>query len=399
MESFSETTAPPPPLFQLETKGCVLVVDDEPAVRRASMRVLQSAGYTVVEAADGNCAIETLRTREFDAVLSDITMPGMSGVQLLRNIRDIDPDLPVVLLTANPAMETAVEAVELGALKYMIKPVAPRELTEMMAQAVKTGRVAKFKRKMVASVGRTTTLMVDRSTMERALDGALSTLWMAYQPIVNLKKRKVMANEALMRTTARDFPHPGAFLGVAEKLDRIQDVGRAIRCRIASDLVSHPPQGLVFVNLHPADLLDEELYAVDAPLAPFARSIVLEITEREALADKGDVVEHAKALRALGYRIAIDDLGAGYSGLNHFAALKPEVAKIDMQLVRDIDTDEVKQKLVTSLVTLCGDLGTSVVAEGVETAEERDKLAALGCNYLQGYLFAKPGKPYPAVAW
>src|SRR5687768_6877454 len=128
MESFSETTAPPPPLFQLETKGCVLVVDDEPAVRRANMRVLQTAGYTVVEAADGSHAIEALRTREFDVVLSDITMPGMSGVQLLRNIRDIDPDMPVVLLTANPAMETAVEAVELGALKYMIKPVAPREL-------------------------------------------------------------------------------------------------------------------------------------------------------------------------------------------------------------------------------------------------------------------------------
>jgi EAL domain-containing protein (putative c-di-GMP-specific phosphodiesterase class I) len=105
----------------------------------------------------------------------------------------------------------------------------------------------------------------------------------------------------------------------------------------------------------------------------------------------------ASRLRKLGYRIAIDDLGAGYAGLNYFAQLTPEVVKIDMALVRNIDRETIKQRLVGSLVNLCRGLDMLVVAEGVETADECNTIVELGCDLLQGYLFARPGRPFPEV--
>ena len=100
-------------------------------------------------------------------------------------------------------------------------------------------------------------------------------------------------------------------------------------------------------------------------------------------------------LRKFGYRIAIDDLGAGYAGLTSFAQLEPEVVKVDMSLVRGIDSSPVKQKLVRSIIALCTELGIQLVAEGIETPAERDTLVGLGGDLCQGYLFAKPGRGFP----
>ena len=105
------------------------------------------------------------------------------------------------------------------------------------------------------------------------------------------------------------------------------------------------------------------------------------------------------ALRRMGFRIAIDDLGAGYAGLTSFATLEPEFVKLDMSLVRDIDKSHTKEALVRSMATVCRELGMMVVAEGVETPEERDLLVALNCDFLQGYILAKAGKPFPTFVW
>jgi EAL domain-containing protein (putative c-di-GMP-specific phosphodiesterase class I) len=104
-------------------------------------------------------------------------------------------------------------------------------------------------------------------------------------------------------------------------------------------------------------------------------------------------------LRALGFRIAIDDLGAGYAGLTSFAVLEPEIVKLDMSLVRDVHKHPTKQKLIRSMTALCKDMGMTVVAEGIENVEERDAVIDLGCDLLQGYLFAKPGRAFPEFAW
>ena len=94
--------------------------------------------------------------------------------------------------------------------------------------------------------------------------------------------------------------------------------------------------------------------------------------------------------------MAIDDLGAGYAGLTSFASVTPEVVKLDMSLIRGVDKESTKQKLIRSLAAVCKEMGMLVISEGVEIIEERDVLVGLGCDMFQGYLFARPGKPFPA---
>ena len=152
---------------------------------------------------------------------------------------------------------------------------------------------------------------------------------------------------------------------------------------------------MLFVNLHTHDLLDEELFDPKSPLAAAAENVVLEITERASLHHIRDVQARIGRLREMGFRIAVDDLGAGYAGLTSFAQLEPEVVKLDMSLVRNVHTQPTKQTLVRTMISMCKELGMKIVAEGIESPEERDVIVAAGCDLMQGYLFAKPGKPFP----
>jgi EAL domain-containing protein (putative c-di-GMP-specific phosphodiesterase class I) len=102
-------------------------------------------------------------------------------------------------------------------------------------------------------------------------------------------------------------------------------------------------------------------------------------------------------LRKLGYRIAVDDLGAGYAALGALASLEPEVVKLDMSLVRDIERHPVKQRVVTAIASLCRELGGRVVAEGVETKAELDTITNAGIDLIQGYLIAKPQRGFASV--
>jgi len=136
-----------------------------------------------------------------------------------------------------------------------------------------------------------------------------------------------------------------------------------------------------------------------SPLAAIAPRVVLEITERASLDGVREAKARIHALRELGFRIAIDDLGAGYAGLTSFAMLEPEFVKLDLSLVRDVHASAVKQKLVGSMTALCKDMGIAVIAEGIESAHERDCLLGLGCELLQGYLIARPGRAFPEVSY
>jgi EAL domain-containing protein (putative c-di-GMP-specific phosphodiesterase class I) len=124
-----------------------------------------------------------------------------------------------------------------------------------------------------------------------------------------------------------------------------------------------------------------------------APRVVLEITERASLSDVKDLRARLNTLRDLGFRIAIDDLGAGYAALTSFPLLEPDIVKIDMSLVRDIDSQPMKRKLVKSMTSLCREMKIDVVGEGVETNQEREVLVDLGCDLLQGYLIARPAQP------
>jgi EAL domain-containing protein (putative c-di-GMP-specific phosphodiesterase class I) len=378
--------------------GTILVVDDEPSLLAVYLRALRQAGLETEGVGDGLAASALLEKRAFDVIVSDVTMPGMDGVHLLRTVRQRNLDVPVILMTGAPALETAMKAVEYGAFRYIVKPFEPEVLIDAVRQAQRLYRIAQLRREAVALLGTESKQLGDLVALETSFERALQTLWMAYQPIVSWEKRKVFAFEALVRTSEPAIPNPGALLDAAERLDRLLDLGRAVRNCVAP-MVASAPSECVFVNLHTRDLLDEQLFSPDAPLSKVAERVVLEITERAALDDVPDSRARVTRLRSLGFRIAIDDLGAGYAGLTAFAQLEPEVVKFDMSLIRNLHESPPRQKLVTSMAKLFREMGLRVVAEGVETAAERDAVTAAGCELIQGYLFAKPGKPFPVPQW
>lgn len=378
-------------------EGRVLIVDDEAALSRAYVQLLARQGFRAEACVSAQEALRRASTEDFDCIVTDINMPGMNGVELLRQVRAHDRDVPVVLLTGAPAVESAAEAVNYGALQYLLKPVAADELIATVRRAVQLNRLAVTKRSALIQLG-THAGEGGRAALEASFERALESLWIAFQPIVTSDSGQLYGYEALLRSDEPELPHPGAVLDAAERLGRLPDLGRRIRRRALAELTPDQTWSL-FLNLHPRDLADDTLIE-DLEAAPeFLSRIVLEVTERASLDHVPFARERIAVLRELGCRIAIDDLGAGYAGLSSFVQLEPEVVKLDMSLVRAADKSGVKQRLIRSLTDVCKDLGYSVVGEGVETPEERDILIELGCDLLQGYLFGRPGRPFVEPVW
>jgi len=381
----------------LKEEGRLLVVDDEVRLRELFAMILGEAGWQVDVAGSGDEALDLLRGRQYDVVLSDIDMPGMTGLQLLQAVRTRDLDLPVLLVTGHPQVESAVQALEEGALRYLLKPVSPDILTEAVAGAARLHRLARVKRQMLAHLGSDDKLLADRAGLEASFESGLRSLRLVYQPIVRANGGAVYGYEALVRTAEARLPHPGVLFDVAERLDRVHELGRAIRGN-AAELLDRGGIPVAFVNVHPLELSDDALLLPDAPLSRHAPSVVLEITERQSIERVPALNARIKALRKLGYRLAIDDLGAGYAGLTTFAVLAPDVVKLDMALVRGCDHEPVKHQLIRSMTTLCKELGALVVAEGLETPAERDTVVSLGCDLLQGFLLGRPAESAAIMA-
>ncbi len=375
----------------------ILLVDDDEPVLKSFRRLLEIKGFEVVTALDAESAMIALREQTFDAMSTDLSMPGTDGLTLLEHVRRELEDLPVIIMAGDPSLASAMRAMELGARRCLVKPIDGLTFVGALDEAVKSGREARAKREALALVGGVEKVASGRGEAYRVFQSALQTFHMAYQPIVDARERRIVGFEALLRSREPALPTPPALLAAAERLQATHVLGRAIRRRIAEDLARAPEDALVFVNLHPHDLLDEDLYSRTEGFAPHARRIVLELTERASIEAIPDVMERVARLRGLGYAVALDDLGAGYAGLTCFATLEPDVVKLDMGLIRDVHLKKTKQKLVGIVVQLCHDLGVRVVAEGVETTEELDFLLGAGCDWIQGYLLARPGPPFPAL--
>jgi EAL domain-containing protein (putative c-di-GMP-specific phosphodiesterase class I) len=364
------------------------VAEDDLDLLEIVVALLKESGYRTVGVSNGAAAIEHLRKTDIDIVLTDIQMPDANGVDVLRSVREHNLDTPVILMTGNPTLPTAVEALKLGALGYLAKPVPAERLLEAVSEALGLVRLMRLRRQAVAELSGETRFIADRAGLQAAFARAWAGLFMAYQPVMWARDGTCFGHEALLRTTAPDVPGPGVFLDIAERLEKIPELGRQLRDTIARDLDAMP--AAVLVNVHPQELADPELGADADPLSLHADRVVLEITERASLDGVGDLRERVARLRARGFRVAVDDLGAGYAALSSFASLEPDLVKVDISLVRGVDSSHTKRRLIGSISELCRDLGILVVAEGVETEAERQVLVELGCDLLQGFLLGRP---------
>jgi DNA-binding NtrC family response regulator len=184
-----------------ENRPRVLIVDDDVGIRNVLQRCLRARfDLTVVESAEAG--IKAVGETHFDVLLSDVHLEGMDGVELLRRVREHDLDLPVILMTGAPSLETAVKAIEHGALRYLFKPFNLDNLREVLVSAVEIRRLADARRQSLALLGKPAGLAADRAGLDGQVTLAIKTLRMAYQPIVSWKMRRVVGYEALVRSSA-----------------------------------------------------------------------------------------------------------------------------------------------------------------------------------------------------
>jgi EAL domain-containing protein (putative c-di-GMP-specific phosphodiesterase class I) len=226
----------------------------------------------------------------------------------------------------------------------------------------------------------------------RSGPGFAKPLSMAFQPIVDLPNRRIFAHEALVRGADGS--------SAASLLAELNDENRYHfdqQCRIKAvewaAQLAVPAQ--LSINFMPNAVYQAEtciratLEAARRCNFPLER-IIFEVTEQEQVLDLDHLVGILRAYRKQGFRTAIDDFGAGYAGLNLLADFQPDLLKLDMELIRGIDRDGVRQTIVDGVLGICRRLGIRVIAEGVETVEELDTLRAMGIELFQGYLFARP---------
>ena len=372
----------------------LLVADDDLMIGRSIARLLTKSDFDVVVVDDGRKAIAALEQAPFDVILSDVQMPECGGLDLVRAVRRLDLDVPVILMSGMPDIDSATKALEYGAFRYLTKPLDTAGLVKILHHAARAHALARIRREASFVTGIHAGAS-DRAGLEVRFEAGLEQMWMAFQPIVDARTGALFGVEALLRSTEPSMPGPQHILDAATTLGRLPQLGRRVRALSSTSLANLGDDVSLFVNLHPADLVDVDLIDDRAPLTQQASRVILEITERASLSSSPELSARLARLRKLGFRIAVDDIGAGYSGLTSFTELMPEVVKIDMSLVRDVHLSALKQRTIGALCKLCHEVGCVVVGEGVETVDERECLVSVGCDLLQGYLLGRPDRELP----
>lgn len=323
----------------------ILLVDDDVVFQRATERILVHHGYSVVSCTSTEQALAQLQDRHFDVVLTDLHMPGTGGLGLLRAIREHGPRVPVLLMTGQPAVETAVDAVEHRARRYLVKPVPE----EQLIAAIEAARGESLYPSPAAP-----------------LDSLLEPL--TVRPIVSLNG-SLLANEL-----GSVWPQPADYFA------------QATRYILLRSDATRP----YFVKLREKDLAGMP----NESLRRLARRAVLDVSVL-ARSNPAEGKAYVARLRQLGFRVCLGQLGAGYGRLSAIAALEPDFVKLDTALVSGVHRSAAKQKVVTSVLRLALEMGQHVIADGVADEDERAALAELGCELFQGPLFGSPKKVPP----
>jgi len=220
------------------------------------------------------------------------------------------------------------------------------------------------------------------------LDGDGDELYMAYQPIFDLKDNGVVGLEALARFTCPPDRSTDTWLAEAGAVGRLLEMELACLRTALRDLPRLPKEAYLSLNVSPATAVAPELHEVLDSLP--AERLVLEMTEHARVDDYPALKAALGGFRERGIRLAIDDAGAGFASLRHIVLLHPDFIKLDMTLTRDVHRDETRRALVVALVAFGCQIGASVVAEGVETAEELATLREVGVQFGQGFYLARP---------
>ncbi|HCT5773013.1 TPA: EAL domain-containing protein [Enterobacter hormaechei] len=248
-----------------------------------------------------------------------------------------------------------------------------------------------FRQRMLQKLQESRTLEND---MARAIENDEFVVY--YQPIVNSVSKEIYGYEALIRWMhpVKGMLAPDSFIFAAEKTGMINEIGKTVLKLACREAVSWTVPARISVNVSPVQLGSKSfINTVQSVLAETglpANRLELEVTESSLFSDRNNPIAILKKLRALGVRISIDDFGTGYSSLSRLSELNFDKIKIDKSFVNPISTQEDALNIVKLITGMAKSLNMGVIAEGVETEEQLERLQALGCELVQGYLFSKP---------
>lgn len=368
----------------------LLVVPDD--VRAASYDDALAEQHEVVRCRIGLEALSLFTRQPFDVVVCDEDVMTESGVSLMRKTLPYLPTARRILVIEGEDGYTMLRATNEARVDHFVtRDESPEHLVAAIDETLRRARQATSRPGPLASETATVSAARLRGLQEILRGGQLD---FAYQPIVRADDGGHFASEALCRPRhpafSQPYPDPQGLFDLAAELGSLPRLGEVARETIVDDLRRHPQLGEVFINIHPGELKDRELFAGESQIREFAPHIVLELTERAAIGNPDEMARRIGELRKLGYRFAIDDLGDGYASLNSIALLRPDFVKIDHAMIADIARSEIRQRLVSSLASFAELEGIRVIAEGVETAADARIIADLGCHLQQGYFYGRP---------
>jgi len=379
----------------------ILVVDDNIANTSLLDQVLSRAGLgSVVTCNDSREMTKLLLDGRPDMILLDLHMPHVDGFELLEviNRHAAGEFLPVLVITADTGREAVHRALQLGAHDFLTKPFDVTEVTLRVRNLLRTRwTYLELRRERsrlqdhldvleVNSVGIEDSWDVRRARIENVLTlGGPRTV---FQPVVDLRDGQTIGYEALARFDDEPVRGPNHWFAEADEVG----LGRELEIQAIQTALSYlprlAPDQLLGINLSPATILSDWQGRLGSDV-PWER-VVVELTEHVVIEDYQAIHRALQSFRELGAMLSVDDTGAGFASLRHILDLAPDYVKLDISLCRGIDRDPARRALASALVAFTRETKSILIAEGVETPEERETLSELGVQYGQGYLLGRP---------
>jgi EAL domain-containing protein (putative c-di-GMP-specific phosphodiesterase class I)/CheY-like chemotaxis protein len=381
-----------------------LIAEDHEFQRKTLVRTLQAMGAKLIlEAADGRAALDLFNdlTRPIDIIICDLDMPQMDGMEFIRHVGDAGVPVSLILSSALDrsliaSVETMTRAYGINLLGAIEKPATPRKLEVLIERHAAPRAAAKR------------APMEEIPAEEIARGMAAGQLEAFLQPKVSIVDSAVVGAEALVRWRhpERGLVPPAAFVPVAEAAGMIDELTWIMLDKSAALVGKWRKIGLEYslsVNLslkslddpRLADLITERVRGHGAD----PKYIMLEITETAAMTDVGRCLENLARLRMKGFGLSIDDYGTGYSSMQQLARVPYTELKIDQSFVMGAGSQPRLRVMLESSMQMAEKLGLSVVAEGVETRQDWNLLAEIGCHKAQGYFIAKPMPAADFLGW
>jgi EAL domain-containing protein (putative c-di-GMP-specific phosphodiesterase class I) len=375
----------------------VLLADDEPGLRSALGELLSHVERVelIGTAPDAKEAIRIAELGRPDVALVDVRMPEGGGPHAARGISRVSPATRVIALSAYEDRTNVLEMLRAGAVGYLVKGAGVEELVDGIRKVAEGGTILSSEvvdgvvTELAAQLRREEIAQEEgealRGDVERFVSG--HGVWLVFHPIVELASRTRVGVEALARFGSIPMKPPNRWFADAARLALgLQLEMRTMRYALEA-VAKLPDEVFLGLNASPGVAASAEVAEL---LDGVEHRIVLEITEHEAIEDYAALAAGLTPLRERGLRVAVDDVGAGYASLRHALQLAPDIVKMDISLTRDVDRDAGKRALASALIAFADGTGTTIVAEGIETAGELHALKELGVRFGQGFYLAEP---------